>query len=461
MVSLFRHYVPVHIVLQLLLEGILFFCAVVLALKLNRQGYTVSGLDTVIPALVFALLMVCVNSALGLYRREQNHDFVGLFMRAVAALFVGFVSCYAVFDLFPYGNLFRDALWVTVVYALAGLLFMRRALVLPLSRALFPRRILVLGTGAEAQLVERSLAATNQPNLTLVGFYPVTSEAGRVVSAQRVIPAEWSVETAVDRLEIDEIIVAVREQRGGVLPLQELLQCRIEGVRITDLAGFCERVRGEVPIDSLKASWLIYGDGFKQDWSRNLVKRAFDLIVSLVLLTIALPVMAITAFAIWLESGRPIIYRQERVGQGNQPITVLKFRSMAQDAERDGKAQWAQQNDPRVTRVGKFIRKTRIDELPQLLNVLRGDMSFVGPRPERPTFVAELTEKIPYYGIRHSVKPGITGWAQVRVPYTDSVEDTVKKLENDLYYVKNHSLFLDLLVLFETVRVVLFRDGAR
>ena len=461
MVSLFRHYVPVHIVLQLLLEGILFFCAVVLALKLNRQGYTVSGLDTVIPALVFALLMVCVNSALGLYRREQNHDFVGLFMRAVAALFVGFVSCYAVFDLFPYGNLFRDALWVTVVYALAGLLFMRRALVLPLSRALFPRRILVLGTGAEAQLVELSLAATNQPNLTLVGFYPVTSEAGRVVSAQRVIPAEWSVETAVDRLEIDEIIVAVREQRGGVLPLQELLQCRIEGVRITDLAGFCERVRGEVPIDSLKASWLIYGDGFKQDWSRNLVKRAFDLIVSLVLLTIALPVMAITAFAIWLESGRPIIYRQERVGQGNQPFTVLKFRSMAQDAERDGVAQWAQKNDPRVTRVGKFIRKTRIDELPQLLNVLRGDMSFVGPRPERPTFVAELTEKIPYYGIRHSVKPGITGWAQVRVPYTDSVEDTVKKLENDLYYVKNHSLFLDLLVLFETVRVVLFGDGAR
>ena len=405
--------------------------------------------------------MVCVNSALGLYRREQNHDFVGLFMRAVAALFVGFVSCYAVFDLFPYGNLFRDALWVTVVYALAGLLFMRRALVLPLSRALFPRRILVLGTGAEAQLVERSLAATNQPNLTLVGFYPVTSEAGRVVSAQRVIPAEWSVETAVDRLEIDEIIVAVREQRGGVLPLQELLQCRIEGVRITDLAGFCERVRGEVPIDSLKASWLIYGDGFKQDWSRNLVKRAFDLIVSLVLLTIALPVMAITAFAIWLESGRPIIYRQERVGQGNQLFTVLKFRSMAQDAERDGVAQWAQKNDPRVTRVGKFIRKTRIDELPQLLNVLRGDMSFVGPRPERPTFVAELTQKIPYYGIRHSVKPGITGWAQVRVPYTDSVEDTVKKLENDLYYVKNHSLFLDLLVLFETVRVVLFGDGAR
>ena len=223
MVNLFRHYVPVFTIIQLLLEGALFFVAVVLALRLHREGYTVSGLNAIAPALVFATLMVCVNSALGLYRRDQKLDFVALFVRAVAALFIGFISCYLVFDFFPYGNLFRDALWVTVVYALAGLLFMRKALVLPLSRALFPHRILVLGTGSEAKSVESSLAATNQPNLTLVGFYPVVSDAARVVPHERVIPAEWSMETAVDRLEIDEIIVAVREQRGGVLPLQELL----------------------------------------------------------------------------------------------------------------------------------------------------------------------------------------------------------------------------------------------
>jgi sugar transferase (PEP-CTERM system associated) len=461
MVNLFRHYVPVHTILQLLLEGALFFCAVVLALKLNGHGYTVSGLSAVAPAIIFAVLMVCVNSALGLYRRDQAHDFVSLFARAVAALFVGFISCYFVFELFPYGNVFRDALWVTVVYALAGVLLSRKALSLPLSRALFPHRLLVLGTGPEALMVERSLTATNQPNLTLVGFYPAQSEPARMVQGQRIVPSEWNIEAAVDRLDIDEVIVAVREQRGGALPLEALLQCRISGVRITDLAGFYERVRGEVPVESLKASWLIYGDGFKQDWSRNLVKRVFDLGVSLALLLLALPVMAATALAIRLESRGPVIYRQERVGRGGRVFTVLKFRSMSQDAEKDGKARWAQSDDPRVTRVGRFIRKTRIDELPQLVNVLRGDMSFVGPRPERPAFVDELAKKIPYYGVRHSVKPGVTGWAQVRLAYGASVEDAVRKLENDLYYVKNHSLFLDLLILLETVRVVLFREGAR
>jgi sugar transferase (PEP-CTERM system associated) len=461
MVNLFRHYVPVHTVLQLLLEGMLFFCAVVLALKLNGHGYTVSGLSVIAPAVIFAVLMVCVNSALGLYRREQAHDFVSLFTRAVAALFVGFISCYFVFELFPYGNVFRDGLWVTVVYALAGLLLSRKALALPLSRALFPHRILVLGTGPEAVMVERSLQATQQPNLTLVGFYPAQSEPARMVTGQRVVPSEWTIETAVDRLDIDEVIVAVREQRGGGLPLEALLQCRISGVRVTDLAGFYERVRGEVPVESLKASWLIYGDGFKQDWSRNLVKRVFDLVVSMALLIVALPLMLLTALAIRFESQGPVIYRQERVGQGGRVFTVLKFRSMAQDAEKDGKPRWAQTDDPRVTRIGRFIRKTRIDELPQLLNVLRGDMSFVGPRPERPNFVEELSKSIPYYGVRHSVKPGVTGWAQVRLAYGASVEDAVRKLENDLYYVKNHSLFLDLLILLETVRVVLFREGAR
>jgi sugar transferase (PEP-CTERM system associated) len=310
-------------------------------------------------------------------------------------------------------------------------------------------------------MVERSLAATQQPNLTLVGFYPVRSDAARMVLQQRVIPADWTIETAVDRLDIDEIIVAVREQRGGTLPLESLLQCRISGVRVTDLAGFYERVRGEVPVESLKASWLIYGDGFKQDWSRNLVKRGFDLSVSSALLLTTLPIMALTALAIRLESRGSIIYRQERVGLGGRVFTVYKFRSMENDAEKDGKPQWAKMNDPRITRIGRFIRKTRIDELPQLMNVLRGDMSFVGPRPERPAFVDELAKKVPYYGVRHSVKPGVTGWAQVRLAYGASVEDAVRKLENDLYYVKNHSLFLDLLILLETVRVVLFGEGAR
>jgi sugar transferase (PEP-CTERM system associated) len=257
------------------------------------------------------------------------------------------------------------------------------------------------------------------------------------------------------------VVVAVREQRGGVLPLEQLLSCRISGVRVTDLAGFFERIRGEVPVESLKASWLIYGDGFRQGWSRGLAKRLFDVLAALFLLVFAVPIMLAVAIAIALESGFPVIYRQERVGARGRKFMLLKFRSMVRDAEANGEAQWAAVDDARVTRVGRFLRRTRIDELPQLLNVLKGEMSFVGPRPERPCFVEQLTEKIPFYGVRHSLKPGITGWAQVRCSYSDSVEGSARKLQFDLYYVKNHTFVLDLLILLETVRVVLSGEGAR
>ena len=213
-------------------------------------------------------------------------------------------------------------------------------------------------------------------------------------------------------------------------------------------------------MDSLKASFLVYGRGFAQGRGRIIVKRAFDVITSGFLLLIASPVMLLTMLAIKLESNGPIIYRQERVGLGGKSFMCLKFRSMRTDAEKDGVAVWASKNDSRITRVGAFIRKTRIDELPQLFSVLAGEMSMVGPRPERPTFVAQLKEQIPFYDVRHSVKPGVTGWAQVRYAYGASVEDALHKHQYDLYYVKNNSLFLDLLILFETVSVVLFREGA-
>lgn len=220
-------------------------------------------------------------------------------------------------------------------------------------------------------------------------------------------------------------------------------------------------MHGQIAIDSLKASWLIYGNGFRQGWLRTTVKRMFDVVCALAVLIAMLPVVVLVAVAIVAESGFPIIYRQERVGLRGKTFNVLKFRSMRQDAEKDGKARWAAAGDDRVTRIGRFIRRTRIDELPQVLNVLRGEMSFVGPRPERPVFVDMLTEKIPFYAVRHSVKPGLTGWAQVRYSYGASVEQATKKLEYDLYYVKNHTLFLDLMILIETVRVVLLGEGVR
>jgi len=280
------------------------------------------------------------------------------------------------------------------------------------------------------------------------------------VSAHRIIARGGSLDETVRKLGVNEIIVAVRQQRGGVLPLRALLDCRLDGIQITDLARFFERVHGQVPIESLKVSWLIYGNGYRQDWLRSFVKRTFDLLASATLLLIALPIMAVTALIILLESGAPVIYRQQRVGYRGVPFTVLKFRSMARDAEKNGHV-WAVVNDSRVTPFGRIIRRCRIDELPQLLNVLKGEMSFVGPRPERPEFVAMLTEQIPFYAVRHSVKPGITGWAQVRYSYGATVEQTVKKLEYDLYYVKNHTLVLDLVILLETIRVVVLGEGAR
>jgi exopolysaccharide biosynthesis polyprenyl glycosylphosphotransferase len=220
-------------------------------------------------------------------------------------------------------------------------------------------------------------------------------------------------------------------------------------------------VQGQVPIDSLKVSWLIYGHGFRQNFVRGVVKRCFDLVVSALLILVTLPIVIVAALLIAAEGGGRVIYRQERMGLGGRPFTVFKLRSMSSDAEKDGKAAWATVNDARITRVGRFIRRTRIDELPQLLNVLKGEMSFVGPRPERPEFVALLTQQIPFYAVRHSVKPGLTGWAQVRYSYGATVEQSVRKLEYDLYYVKNHTLLLDLVILLETVRVVLLGEGAR
>jgi sugar transferase (PEP-CTERM system associated) len=251
----------------------------------------------------------------------------------------------------------------------------------------------------------------------------------------------------------------VQNRRGGAFPIKELLECKLYGIQVTDAATFFERETYQIRVESLQPSWLVFGGGFDQSFMRTFMKRSVDVLASLALLLVSLPVMLITAIAIVIEDGAPIFYSQERVGKDGHVFRVLKFRSMFKNAEKNGTPQWASRNDPRITRVGNIIRKLRIDELPQILNVLKGEMSFVGPRPERPYFVEQLTERVPYYNVRHSIKPGITGWAQVRYGYGDTVEDALQKLQFDLYYVKNNSLLLDVLVLIDTIKVVVFRGG--
>jgi sugar transferase (PEP-CTERM system associated) len=445
---------------QLAAELSWLFAAILLIVEFD--GMQVSGQSpAVMLALLFAVTIICVNGAFGLYRRDQTLSTGQYVLRVMLAPAIGVPLAYLAAQGLPGGQELVGKWWVATLLALAGLLLVRHVIVLPLVTRLLPHRVLVLGTGPEARLVEASLTSTNPLGMRLVGFYPLEREQQQAVSGQRIIAQGGALQETVRQLAVDEIIIAVRQQRGGVLPLRELLDCRLSGVEVTDIARYFERVHGQVPIESLKVSWLIYGHGFRQNSLRSIVKRCFDLIISTLLLVVALPLVALVGLLIALEGGGPVIYRQQRVGHGGRTFTVLKLRSMAPDAEADGKAAWAAANDSRVTRVGRLIRRTRIDELPQLLNVLKGEMSFVGPRPERPEFVAMLTEQIPFYAVRHSVKPGLTGWAQVRYSYGSTVEQSIRKLEYDLYYVKNHTLLLDLVILLETVRVVLLGEGAR
>ncbi|WP_333841058.1 TIGR03013 family XrtA/PEP-CTERM system glycosyltransferase [Pelomicrobium sp.] len=462
MLRFFSYRVALASCFALAIEAGFFFIAMVAAVALAAHGGEATGARMLSAGFFFAGLMVAINGSLGLYRQTRTGNRIRVLGgRVVLMLVVGWPVAYAAFYLFPQSELYQSALGYAMLFGLGAVVLLRWAMPEDHRARFFTHRILVLGAGPDALNVERALASLAPAAMEVVGFYPLNDGTQTVVPQKKIIADAPLLPELVRQLNVHEVIVAARERRGGVLPLRQLLDCRLRGVRVNDLPAFFERLNGEVPIESLKASWLIYGDGFRQGVARTVMKRAFDLSAAGLLLVVAAPVMVLAAIAIFLESGRPVVFKQERVGAGGRTFNLLKFRSMRQDAEADGKPRWAAEKDDRVTRVGRFIRRTRIDELPQLINVLKGDMSFVGPRPERPYFMAELTEKIPFYGVRHSVKPGITGWAQVRYCYGSSVQDARKKLQFDLYYVKNHSLLLDLVILFETVRVVLLGEGAR
>lgn len=435
-----------------------------LAVNLHLGPYGVATTSAMVPAVQFALIMTALGVVFSLFRVGEPKSLTVVFLRTAVVLAVGFPIAYALFSYDAVGNVGRQVLGTACLYALGGVVLIRAAVSAVQGAGVGLQRVLIVGTGAEALAVERVLDQGPRRSI-VVGFYPAGADDGVVMrdvtGGAATFPPSSNLAAIVQRFKVDEVIVAVRDQRGGVLPMRDLLDCRVRGVPVRDLSAFYERVRGEVPIESLKASWLIYGDGFAQDAVRTVVKRIFDATLAAVLLLLSLPVMFLAGMAILLESGKPIFIWQERVGRGGRSFLCVKFRSMRVDAEGDGIARWASANDSRVTRVGRILRKLRIDELPQLFNVLSGEMSLVGPRPERPSFVAELKESIRFYDLRHSIKPGVTGWAQIRYPYGASVEDAERKLQYDLYYIKNHSLALDVLIIMETVRVVLFGEGAQ
>jgi sugar transferase (PEP-CTERM system associated) len=411
-------------------------------------------------ATFFALVMALMYALVGLYR-PKSISLPAKAARTILAVCIGGYLTSLTLRIVADRGYIEQLIPAAIAYLAVGLVISRGCFYV-MQRVTTLPSVLIIGTGEEAQAIASDLRAPGRTARNVIGFFSTSDgneESEQTLQGIRVFPNKSSITDLANRYAVSEIVVAVREHRGGGIPMEQLLECRIRGISVLNLAGFCERTKREVRLDSLKASWLIYEKGFIQGGFRRVMKRLFDIITSSILLLITMPVMALAIIAIWLDSPGPIIYRQARVGLGGRVFMCMKFRSMRIDAEKDGVAKWASKNDPRITRVGSFMRKTRIDELPQLFSVLMGEMSLVGPRPERPTFVDQLKVDVPFYELRHSVKPGITGWAQVRYHYGGSLEDARKKHQFDLYYVKNNSLFLDIIVLIETVSVVLFREG--
>jgi len=399
--------------------------------------------------------------ATGLYQRRARLGLAWLLPRLTIAFGLGLMVLASIFYLLPSIYLGRGILGLGLIFAFGAILVFRWGFVRPIGHAGFRERVLVLGTGKAAQALEHYRRQGDWYDKELVGYAHIEPDPPQVAGA-KVVEMDRPLPALAEQLEVDELVVAVDERRN-VLPTRDLMECRIQGVEVTDLLTFMERETGKVKLDLVEPSWFTYNPGFfYRGIVRRAVKRTLDLAAGTLLLILASPLMLGAALAIWIDSGfrGPILYRQTRVGENGRRFAILKFRSMRVDAEQFG-ARWAEADDPRITRVGAVLRKYRLDELPQIFNILRGEMSLVGPRPERPELEADLLRELPYYAERYRVKPGLTGWAQIRYPYGASLQDAFEKLQYDLYYIKNYSLFLDLLILLQTTEVVLWGKGAR
>jgi sugar transferase (PEP-CTERM system associated) len=461
MIRLFKHYIPHAVILLGLFDILLLGVAGELAWRLRAgqigmdQGVFVDRLG---PHSVFILLMLGAMIAVGVYGTDSLRSMRYATARLLVATSLGVIALSFVDFVIGSHNFWRSTLAYAMGLGIVLLVMNRLVVGGLLGAAAFRRRVLVLGAGDRAARL-RALGDRPESGFAIVGYIAV-NDAPQVV--QEAIPRSAIHDLArfVENLGVSEVVLALQERRNS-LPLKDLLRIKTAGVHVNDFSSFLERETGRVDLDTLNPSWLIFSDGFSSGRVvSSAAKRLFDIAASALLLLLTAPVMVLFALLVKIDSKGPAFFRQTRVGLYGQDFQLIKLRSMRSDAERAG-AQWATKDDPRVTRVGRFIRKVRIDELPQAWSVLKGDMSFVGPRPERPEFVADLENELPYYAERHMVKPGITGWAQVNYPYGASIEDSRHKLEYDLYYAKNYTPFLDLLIILQTLRVILWHEGAR
>lgn len=461
-----KHYIHIpHLILGILEFVVLFAVFSLLTLILSLVGVNHAPFHTdILSAFLFALVLSCGTLAMGGYLVMVQESISSLFFRTlVAYCFVGGIGLTILYVIVPSAdpgssNLFWAVMLASLVVVLMRLIFLRIV-----DSEQLVRRVVILGAGDFAG----GLLAEYEQNMRALGVRIVgciSDSPEPTVAKEKLLSTPYDFYEFCLKNRISEIVVAQQERRkaeGGWLPVPDLMECKLRGVEVTSALDFYERELKKAKLAMVHPSWIVFSEGFKASRSRAFAKRFLDLAISLTLLVLMLPFIVLTALAVFLETGKPILYSQKRVGMLGREFRIYKFRSMRQDAEKDGKAQWASANDSRVTKVGAFIRNTRLDELPQIYNVLKGEMSIVGPRPERPEFVSELKEKIPFYDTRHYVKPGLMGWAQLKYPYGASIEDAKGKLEYDLYYSKNHSLMMDVLIMIQTVEVVLLGKGVR
>jgi sugar transferase (PEP-CTERM system associated) len=417
-------------------------------------------------AVIAGLVLICMV-ATGLYRFNQRYYFREAALRVLVGLSVGVLVIALMFLLMPVAEgerqyAYQQVVGISFAYSLVLLLSVRYLFFRTVDSNVFRRRTIVYGAGNCAASIDGLRRKADRRGFKIVGQITVPGETIVGDHKDVIVDDGRSVVEIARERKADEIVVALDERRGN-LPVRDLLEARLQGIEVIDLVEFLERETGKIRVDLVSPGWLIFAPGFATSGWRRFSKRAFDLFLSVLLLAIAWPLMLIVAAVIKIEDGwaAPVFYRQSRVGKNGKVFKVIKFRSMAVDAESDGRAVWAEKNDGRITKTGGVLRNNRIDELPQVFNVILGQMSLVGPRPERPEFVEQLQRHIPYYSERHAVKPGISGWAQLQYGYGASEEDAIEKLQYDLYYIKNQGLMLDVLIVLQTVEVVLWGNGAR